>query len=445
MMQSSTGSLKPGSLLVIFTYAPAGLGHLRVAEALYRGLPKDIPHYLLGSDDQTISIIHRIMSNHPLGHTLMEKTQKGITEDIFTGVYRWVLRRETKYLTYQLQTILKQRIDQPKNILVVATHFGLAHKLAAAKNDIVVKTGKNIFLVVQVTDDSPQHIWYVEGADLIVVPSHYTKNKLLQYGKEANLATVPIIVLPYPISPEFGCLLGEDDYQRRLREVEPEGKEQIQIVVPISGATVGLPYLVTLIENLAKLSSRFFFHVVSKQTAYSEPFLKQIAGNPSVSIKSSLSDREVVDYYKSIYMENIIGLEITKPSEQSFKTLITPRDRGGSILLFTHPVGQQEHDNLNFMTQHKLMPKLNETDKINKLLENTEESRNIISRAINWRALRLPDDPSAASSFIQLCLSQGIFQQMMKYHLSQEQKDRFPDELGDDGVKRFWEEVFSRI
>lgn len=439
-MQYSIGSLKSDSLLVVFTYAPTGLGHLRVAEALYRGLPKSIPHYLLGSDDRTISIIHRIMSNHPLGHTLMEKTQKGIAEDIFTIIYRWMLRKDTKHLIYQLQTILKQRIDQPKNILVIATHFGLAHKLAAAKNDISTKTGRNIFLAVQVTDDSPQHIWYVEGADLIVVPSNYTKNKLLQYSKEGGLSSLPITVVPYPISPEFGCSLSEDDYQKRLREAEPNSKEQIQIIVPISGATVGLPYLVALIENLSKLSPRFFFHVVSKQTAYSEPFLKQLKINPSVSIKSSLSDREVVDYYKSVYMENIILLEITKPSEQSFKTLITPRELGGSILLFTHPVGQQEFDNLGFLTRHNLMPTANETDTINKLLEN-----NIISHAINWRALRLPDDPVTASSFIQLCLSQGIFQQMMRYRLSQEQKNRFPDELGDDGVKRFWEEVFSRI
>lgn len=437
-MQYSIRSFKPDSLLVIFTYAPTGLGHLRVAEALYRGLPKDIPHYLLGSDDRTISIIHTIMSNHPLGHTLMERTQKGIAEDIFTTIYRWMLRKDTKRLTYQLQTILKQRIDQPKNILVIATHFGLAHKLAAAKNDISAKTGRNIFLAVQVTDDSPQHIWYVEGADLIVVPSNYTKNRLLQYGKKTGLPE--IIVVPYPISPEFGCSLSEDDYQKRLREAEPNSKEQIQIIVPISGATVGLPYLVALIENLSKLSPRFFFHVVSKQTAYSEPFLKQLKINPSVSIKSSLSDREVVDYYKSVYMENIILLEITKPSEQSFKTLITPRELGGSILLFTHPVGQQEFDNLSFLTRHNLMPRDSERDTIYKLPEN-----NIISHAINWRALRLPDDPTYASSFIQLCLSQGIFQQMMRYQLTQEQKDRFPDELGDDGVKRFWEEVFSRI
>ncbi len=436
----SARPLKPSSLLVVFTYAPAGLGHLRVAEALYCGLPKDIPHCLLGSDDQTISTVHRIMSNHPLGHKVMESIQKGTAEDIFTTVYRWILRKDTKKLTYQLQTILNQRIDQPKNILVIATHFGLAHKLAAVKNNIAVKTGKNIFLIVQVTDDSPQHIWYVEGADLIVVPSHYTKNKLLQYAKEANLAIVPIIVLPYPISPEFGCRLSKDDYQKRLREVEPKGKEKVQTVVPISGATVGLPYLVALIENLTKSSTRFFFHVVSKQTAYSEIFLRQIEKNPSVSIKSSLSDREVVDYYKSVYMENIIGLEITKPSEQSFKTLITPQDRGGSILLFTHPVGQQEYDNLNFMTKHKLMPKSNESDIINKLPQN-----NFISSAINWRALRLPDDPSTASSFIKSCLSQGIFQQMMKYQPSSSQKNCFPDELGDDGVKRFWEEVFSRI
>ncbi len=52
------------SLLLIFTYAPAGLGHLRVTDALYHGLPKGVQPVILGAHDRAVGAIHRFMSIH---------------------------------------------------------------------------------------------------------------------------------------------------------------------------------------------------------------------------------------------------------------------------------------------------------------------------------------------------------------------------------------------
>lgn len=66
-MDKSLEPLKDKSLLIIFAYAPAGLGHLRVTDALYQGLPKDInTPLILGSQDETITYLHRLMSLNPL-------------------------------------------------------------------------------------------------------------------------------------------------------------------------------------------------------------------------------------------------------------------------------------------------------------------------------------------------------------------------------------------
>lgn len=449
-MFNFSNDIDTSSLLIIFSYAPTGLGHLRVAEALYRGMPKGLHHVLLGSDDRLISSIHRIMSNHPLGHLLMEKSQSGIMQDIFTAAYRYLLRRDTSHISNQIEMILKQRIDRPKNIIVVATHMCFAHKLAAVKKQIEEKTGKKIFLVVQVTDDSPQHLWYVMGADLTTVPSHYTKTKLYEYAAANRLEKIPIEVLPYPISPELSGILSEEDFLERKNQTRGDNYQKINIIVPISGATVGLSYLSDLINKLIEISPRYHFFIISKKTAYSIPFLDKLEKLDNVTVSSSSSDREIVEMYKSCYLKNVIAFEITKPSEQSFKTFYTPQKIGGSILLFTHPVGQQEYDNLNFMKKHTLMPSSqtqNEiTDVFSSVIPNQAYDVNKIKDlAGSWRAIRLPDTSDKAAIFIDNCLKSGLFEAMMEFRLTHTLTKKFDNEIGDDGVTLFWQKVLSNF
>lgn len=61
----SLAALSKKSTLVILAYSPTGLGHLRVTNALYEGLPKDISPILLGAQDKTTGNLHRFVSAHP--------------------------------------------------------------------------------------------------------------------------------------------------------------------------------------------------------------------------------------------------------------------------------------------------------------------------------------------------------------------------------------------
>jgi hypothetical protein len=86
-MSETTALLAQKSLLIIFTYAPAGLGHLRVTGALYHGLPAQTHPILLRSQDSSIGYLHHLTSIHPTLRAILEWLQSGKPEEVFTSGY----------------------------------------------------------------------------------------------------------------------------------------------------------------------------------------------------------------------------------------------------------------------------------------------------------------------------------------------------------------------
>jgi hypothetical protein len=434
--------------MIIFTYAPAGLGHLRVTDALYHGLPEDISPLLLSSLDKWIVNLHRFTSINTLARAIFESTQEGILEDLFTLSYRFFLRTNTKNIYQQMVTIIDQRIEKPKTLLVVATHFGLAHQIAAIKDIVMKDRDVRIVLVVQVTDDSPQHIWYVPGADLTFVPSKKTKEKLIEYGKEANLPEVRFEVNPYPIGPAFCEDLSDDYCTDKRNQLKADSKSNIHIAVPISGAAVGTEYLKRLIEALHHVSQRFVFHVIAKKAPYTSKFLEKISLLPYVKLHIANDDRDAIDEYDKLYQSNIISLEITKPSEQAFKALVEPDKRGGPIILFSKPVGRQEYDNLDFLRRHQLIPKYTDQkilwDKAAKGSTLTPEQKHYFAKeAKSWRGLILPQNPNHATQFIHWCISENILEAMTHFNLDSLTRldAQYKHEVLPHGVQEFWRKL----
>ena len=376
----------------------------------------------------------------------MEWVQSGKPEDLFTYLYCRFLHLHTHLLYQQMVTVLDQRIDVPKTVLVVSTHFGLAHQLTAIKNKIAKEKKIKIILVVVVTDDSPQHIWYIPGADIIFVPSAKTKAELVAYGKEKGLPEVSFEVIPYPITPMFGERLSEHEFKEKIRQLDITGKSFIHISIPISGAAVGTDFLTGLIDCLSQKSERFIFHIVSKLTPFTQPFLNKMLERPFVRLYVFPHDREVVNKYEQIYRNNTISLEVTKPSEQAFKALINPRERGGSILLFSKPIGRQEYDNLDFLRRHNLLPNggeqkyLQELFKYNLTIEKIEYKKGL-NKVNKWRGVILPDNPERAAKFIWWCLKEKLFEKMGTGDRNLLPKEENLNELSSDGVKQFWERV----
>lgn len=446
-MRSPAQILSQKDIVTILAYSPTGLGHLRVTKALYEGLPNTVAPLLLGSHDKMISSVHRFASIHLLTRVLLEYTQRGALEDVFTGAYRLALRPGVEGIYQQIETILEQKIHVPKVIVLASTHSSLAHQFSMIKSRLETEKQVRVVLIVQVTDDTPQHLWYIPHADVIVVPSERTKELLTRYGKVAGLPEVDFHVHSYPISPRLTATIPVSRLQNRRNQVQPNETTPIEVAIPVSGAAVGTDFMQKIMLNLHTQDARFRFFVVSKIAPYTEIFLHTLLQHPFVKLYTSAQDREVVDLYEYVYQKHTISLEITKPSEQAFKALCRPNQVGGSILLFSEPVGQQEYDNLYFLRRHNLIPLESEQEQMFEYARNetklgeSESGKHLFQEAQHWRGLRLPQTPEEMGKFIIWCLNNRIFAQMLRWRVTPRNTAHHAHELGTDGVQNFWELV----
>ena len=406
--------------LLIFTYAPAGLGHLRVTDALADSMPKNSTYYLLGSIDRFITWAHRFTSLNPFGKFLFLRSQYGIFEDIFTSLYRFFLISTAGSLYKQIKDIADKH-KEVDDIWVIATHFGMAHQIGAVKNRLIGETGKNIKLIVQVTDDTSQKIWCVRGADMTFVPSKYTQESFIKYASKKHISFASEVI-PYPLSSTLSTRIIKNK-GKRSDVFEKSG--EIRVAVPISGAMVGLPYITLLIKYLVKSSKRFHFWVLVRKSPLTRVFVSVLSKISGVIVIVGKNDAEMVSLYELMYQQNIIHLEITKPSEQAFKAILSPRRVGGSVLLFTEPVGRQEFENVEFLRRHGLIAGVG------------DEIQNDKFGSSAPRAIKLPSDHIEAAKYILHATDSGIFMNMTKgFHFSK--KSLRSGEVGFRGATMFW-------
>ena len=441
-------SLRNSSLMIVLAYSPAGLGHLRVTDALYRGMPSSVVPTLLGSQDKNITTLHRLTSLHPLLRSLFEWGQsQGTQQYFFTYLYRVTLTWGTKLLYKQIVTLIEQRVERPKTLLFIATHFGLAHQIAVLKEKIMSEQKVKIVLAVIVTDDSPQFIWYVPGADFIFVPSFYTKKQLQKYARESKLGKANIMVNPYPLNLALAKELSDHRWEERLSQFSEKEQRHIHIIFPVSGAAVGMPFFVKLIDSLYQKCPRFVFHIVAKTSLYTLPYLNELMSRPYVEIHLGSSDREVVNIYDKVYQQHTIAIEITKPSEQAFKALINVNRVGGSLLLFAEPVGRQEVDNLNFLVRHGLIPNVTEQRKLWRLADHGHKfnDKECLEKIKNWRGVVLPHHSERSTNFIWWCYREGLLKTMVSHIRKVSFAKENQGEVDPHGVETFWETMAKAV
>lgn len=406
--------------LLVFTYAPAGLGHLRVTEALVSSKPDSYKSILLGSNDRFITTVHRFFSTNFIGKWLFDNSQYGLLEDFFTFVYKQLLFLGGSKVFHLFKDIIR-RHNGVSEIWIIASHFGLAHQIGLVKEKLVRETGVKVRLVVQVTDDTTQHIWCVKGADLTIVPSVNTKNGLEFYSRSKKIKA-KFAVAPYPLGVTFSQKIKDPHKMREMAYLSTDNP--INIAFPISGAAVGLKFVLSLIRYLSGKSDRFRFFVVSKKSKDTRLFLSTISKIKNVVLVLGNRDIDVVNNYEELYLTNTIHLEVTKPSEQAFKAILHPSLVGGSILLFADPVGRQEYENIDFVKKHGLLP----------------EKNGLVPRAI-----RLPRDPKMAADVIAWGVESGLFKKMSLSNFNFSQKTIDSKEVGSDGSRLFWDILHKEL
>jgi hypothetical protein len=410
-------------------------------DALKDGIPKGVKATVLASSDESLRLIHRISSVHPLTRRIMEFIQSGLPQIIFAFGYRIYLRSNVKGVRENLRELIKDK--QAKKLLIVATHFGFAHQVAAVKKGLEKQTGCKIYLVVHVTDDSPQFIWYIDGADLLMVTSEYVRKGLLEYGRRRHFPPTKIEINPCPLNPSLLVPLTGEEMANKRAQADAGSGVPIEVLVPISGAAVGTEYVTDLMARLHQKSNRFVFQVVTKIAPYTKKFLTELEGKDYIKVYASDDDKKVVDLYQEVIRKNTVLLEITKPSEQAFKAVLPPTSQGGVMMMFTQPVGRQEYENLYYLIRRKLVPTLQESSK---LWEEVEEGKEYAAGSTpNLEAgIKMPFGSKTGAEFIWWCLNNGIFTEMLQSDRSAKKK-AFPNEINGEGAKLFWEKTAEFI
>jgi len=385
MKKFTTDKLTDRQLLLILTYAPAGLGHLRVTDALYDGLPETVNPVILGSQDNSIQFIHRVVSINPIGRSFFQWLETGPFSLPASRLFRFLIRINTSVVYNEMSELLSERL---------------------------------------------------------VVPSQHTKRKYVAFGKRLA-KKVRIEVIPYPLNPQWGNKLGTVQMTDKTHQLDVKSNYRIHVSIPISGAAVGTGYFSRLIEFLRQKSERFFFHIVSKDAPFTRNFLSKLAGKSWVELHVAKKDREVVDLYDHLLEKQTISLEVTKPSEQAFKGLLGTQTQGGVILLFSEPVGSQESDNLDFLLRHSLVPSKETNMRLWKMASKHDRivpalRSKLFQESRSWRGVRIPIDPQAASNFIWWMINSGVFTQMLEGNLNRKVIDARSRMLGSDGVAEFW-------
>lgn len=402
----SLKNLTSKDTLIVLTFAKAGLGHLRVAYALMDGLPKEARVVLFSTRDEATTFMHRLTSVNPVARELAEALQYGIAERIFTAVYTRVLRLRAKSLLPQIEATIGNLKPRPKRVIFVATHFGLAHQLGELKHALSL-SGVDVKLVVVVTDDSPQRAWSVPNADLTIVPSRLTELRL----KAPNSK-----VVHYPLSLKLGHELKKSKLEYKFKQADPESKVKIKMSLPVSGAAVGLDFYTQLALKLKEVNNRFAFYITSRDSAYTKDFLNRMENLEIAKVYKYEYDRLVVANYHKVIKNNTVLYEVTKPSEQAFKALYAPHQLGGVILLFTQPVGRQEYDNMWFLARQRLIPSKEDQERLWQMSNDKLQITNdLLKKAKGWRGVRLMSDPKKSALFIEWCLKEGVFEQMMRF------------------------------
>lgn len=425
--------------LYIFTAAPTGLGHIRVLHALQEGLPDDAEFETIGLQNKKAGKIHSLGSRVRLLTAITEFYQtNSFAEWLVSTLLIMYLEQHKKEMIAELRDVAKKHPEK-KHWIIVSTHFALAFSIAAHKKEIQEKFGVKIMLCVVVTDDSPQRVWVVKGANFVFAPSAQTAETLVKLG----MSPEKVKVISYPVSPRFAQKLSGDELQKVTDQVDPKQDTPLHIVIPVSGAAVQLPYLQQVIQTLSY--ETFYFTVIGQDTSFTSTFFKKMSQLTHVQTSIGLSNLQTVKYYESLFYQPIRpAVEITKPSEQTFKAILSPNERGGVILLFTAPVERQEKDNVHFLQGHGLIPDDVQQRELEDFLLNDqspshEQTMQLQAQAKNWRGVRLPMNSQKAVTFIKKLKQAGILLAMMKC------VPKSQLEVSPNGVQMIWNEIHQKF
>jgi processive 1,2-diacylglycerol beta-glucosyltransferase len=184
---------------IIITYASAGSGHRRAAQALYNYFKKFCPHH-------DLQIIDALQKSNPLfkniysyGYPFLVNHALWLWRFSFWITYIRCLRPITKILVFIINRIntnnFAQFLLQKNPDFIISTHFFSSEIVAHLKKNHKL-TSK---LVTVITDFGIHPFWILDATDIYIVASDSSREQLILEGVEESR----IQVLGIPIDSKF--------------------------------------------------------------------------------------------------------------------------------------------------------------------------------------------------------------------------------------------------
>ena len=184
---------------VLITYASAGGGHLRAAEAIFDFLKNNRKNLEVELEDILAYSSPFFRFCYIRGYPVLVHYANPVWGFFFFltefWIFRWFSRKIASAINYLSCRNFRGYLEKKDFDFIVSTHF-LASELAAGlklKNKIKSK------LVTIITDYGVHPFWLSKGTDLYIAASQPTKDKLLNMGIEEQR----IKVFGIPVSRNF--------------------------------------------------------------------------------------------------------------------------------------------------------------------------------------------------------------------------------------------------
>ena len=366
-------------------------------------------------------------------------------------------------------------------VIFIYTHPDPAYIAGFYKHQLETKHGVKITNVLVMTDHfpaNPQFIWNLIDMDLIVAPDELTAKlteKQLEYWAkimkprrlDRNAHLPKVVVSGFPQEPLYQQPINPNIINRQ-EQLDPKYEGPINIAIPLGGASPQMSFLADTILSLKKLIPQIKpWTLFKKHTKQSDEIFVEKMHQAGATVETVQDNFQLVtrlcDNFNS---DTLPALLIVKPGELSNLALFDPQQKGGVILLFTQPVGDQEVQNIHFLQSESggcVMPNDRKNQQlIQFLLKIADQSQLEISEseqlsfirksANNWRGLSLPKKPNDAAKFIFALRKFGILAVMSKYQKPENLDIQMHPGMSDHGSSDFfyklnavYEELKARV
>jgi len=203
---------------IIITYASAGAGHLKAAEAIFRYIRhnyQDIDAEILDVLDASTPFFR---NSYNWGYNFLIRRAPFIWAAAFwltsVGPLRFLTRALAFFLNHSNTKDFARLLTAKNADYIISTHFLASEIAARLKNKKII----NSTVITVITDFGVHPFWLTKGTDRYIVASPFTKKLLIKEGIEEN----NIKCFGIPVDLKFSKSFDRVDLRQRLGIAEDE-------------------------------------------------------------------------------------------------------------------------------------------------------------------------------------------------------------------------------